>query len=103
MMDIRIYLERGIKELNLVPMDPYVLPEVVLSTDWMNTTFNNMRVYRMSAFEINTIQVDFDKNPFVTIDYYHPYTEIKSHYRLDGTLLKIPIHADGESEARFSE
>ncbi|KAI4466479.1 ubiquitin-conjugating enzyme e2 [Holotrichia oblita] len=101
-MDLRGYLRTGIKKLELVPMDPYVLPKAVVSTHWMNTTFENVTVYRMHTFEINSIRLDFDKNPFIVMDYYHPYLEINSHYRLDGNLLQIPIRGRGELESKYN-
>lgn len=103
LMDIRVHIRESIKELKIPAFKPYTFPAAHLTTGWMNATLTNIRSYYADVYEIDTFKIDFDNNPFIEMTYTYPYSQLKADYKLDGKLLQLTIHGEGDLELTFSK
>ncbi|GJQ84882.1 hypothetical protein Trydic_g500 [Trypoxylus dichotomus] len=101
MLNFKKYLPKGVKELRLVPMDPYELERATLDASWMKAEFTNLKLYNSFDFEVDYINVDLDNNN-IAVNLTQPYMEMKSHYKLAGQFLQFGLNGEGEIQANYT-
>lgn len=101
-LNFKRYLPKGIPQLKIAPMDPYVLERSSLETSWMKIAFTNIRLYNAYDFDIDFLDLDLENNT-IKLNLTQKYTELKCHYEMDGQLLEMKLEGNGDVEANFSK
>ncbi|GJQ84881.1 hypothetical protein Trydic_g499 [Trypoxylus dichotomus] len=101
LQDLSKELAKGVKELKLPPIDPYVIPELQVQTSWMNGTFTNIGVYNIDKYIVTDVEIDDGKAILLKIDV--PYLDTEFKYRIDGKLVQLNFIGEGNADARFSD
>ncbi|KRT86684.1 hemolymph juvenile hormone-binding protein, partial [Oryctes borbonicus] len=101
MLNLRKYLPKGIRELRLVPMDPYEVVKSTVEASGMKAELTNMKLYNAFNFEVDYLNVDLDANT-IKVNLTQPYMELKSHYKLVGNFLQFNLNGEGEGRSNFT-
>ncbi|XP_071455418.1 putative beta-carotene-binding protein [Hetaerina americana] len=96
--DLRPQLIKGIPELNVPPLEPLVLPEVIVSRGSNAANFKatgkNVKVFGAGSFEIQSLSTDLEKHEFnavITI----PRLFFDADYEVDAKILVLPLKGKG--------
>ncbi|GJQ84876.1 hypothetical protein Trydic_g494 [Trypoxylus dichotomus] len=93
------YLPEGVKELRLLSVKNYVVPEMTLKLPWANVTLKDAKFEPLYDYVVDTFNMDLDKGE-LKIKLSHKYISLKADYVLDGKLIQLNIHGEGKAEAK---
>lgn len=100
-------LLKGIPEVNLPPMDPFVLPIMVInrtsSNDLVkiNATVRNIRVEGARNLQVNGLKLEPAKHRG-EIRLTLPWTYVEMEYDVTGRLLTLPLQSKGFFRGNFT-
>lgn len=101
-LDFRQYLDKGVKELKLPSMNPYIVSKATFELPWGNGSLTNVMLYNAHAYEIEYCEFNLDEGT-IRLNVTNPTMEMKSHYELDGKILQFTLHGEGEMEGVVSK
>lgn len=103
MEEIRPYLPNGIPEMHLPSLEPLEVPHAELDTGaTFKAVFDNIRVYGLSSFIIQNVDVNLNKN-IVDLDILFPSVQTTADYTIKGRLLILQLNGNGRCEGNYSE
>ncbi|KRT83899.1 hemolymph juvenile hormone-binding protein [Oryctes borbonicus] len=102
---LRPQLEKGIKELDVPPLEPLPLDEITLKRGPTSTSITanitDIKVWGASKFEIQELRANVRKNKF-NFRVRLPYLYFQGKYDLDMQILLIKLRGKGPITGNFS-
>ncbi|XP_055383842.1 protein takeout-like [Condylostylus longicornis] len=101
---LRPKIAKGMPELNIPPLEPLDLGDLVISKKQdtgIDISVKNLRVYNATTFKIT----NFKSENFVghlTAELLLPRFEIEGFYSVEGRLLALPLKGSGDFHGSFS-
>ncbi|XP_059486361.1 uncharacterized protein LOC132202984 [Neocloeon triangulifer] len=103
---LRKYLQRGIPELNMDPLDPLRLDQLLMENGVGNVRvralFNNMTVLGAGNYTVITVKSDLSKLR-IDLGMRLPRLSAMGHYEVTGQVLLFPVRSRGDFWATFND
>ncbi|EFA03577.2 Circadian clock-controlled protein-like Protein [Tribolium castaneum] len=100
---LRAHFKRGIPEFSLPPMNPLILPQVLLENeDNFNAEFKNVEIFHLDQLVIQDIGFNLSRNEFET-KLIFPKLRIKSNYHVKGRILFFELDGNGPADGNFTD
>lgn len=102
---LRPKLTTGIPEIGLPPMDPLVLPEVVIfrgGSGQMKAIGHDIKITGISNFKTNYIKADVD-NLEIDVSVFFPYLRYEGQYDVNARFVNIPVKGKGPMRGNATE
>ncbi|XP_041973946.1 uncharacterized protein LOC121729489 [Aricia agestis] len=100
--ELRPHLLRGIPEIRVPSIDPYVVDELRPVQGNLNVLFKNVRVTGAGDFQMKRLDVDIESrrvNTTITV----PALHFEGYYSVDAHVLSVPIKGSGNFAANLTE
>ncbi|XP_063991770.1 uncharacterized protein LOC135170149 [Diachasmimorpha longicaudata] len=98
-------LVKGIPSLKIPPMDPLVLPSLVIDRNLdaikVKANLTNVRVYGGTNYKIDELHAQPDALT-VALKAQFPYIHVKGSYDVKGTLLLLTLNGNGGFKGNFT-
>ncbi|KAK9686883.1 hemolymph juvenile hormone binding protein (JHBP) [Popillia japonica] len=92
--NLRPLMSKGIPEFDIPSCEPLIIPEVIIDQGngpvSVKSTYNDVRVYGPTQFELKSIKIDLDKDK-VSLKVWLPRLELNCQYSMEGRVLMLPI------------
>lgn len=102
---LRPYLEKGIPELDVPPLEPLLLDEIKLrsgpSSTKIDANFTNVKVWGPSTYQILELKPDV-KNMIFAFKILIPELKFKGNYEIDMNILFVKYKGSGPMEGSFT-
>ncbi|KAG8221915.1 hypothetical protein J437_LFUL002474 [Ladona fulva] len=96
--NIRPQLAKGISQMQVPPLEPFVLPVLQVERDnealQVTAILKNLKVKGASAFQINKLRTDI-KNNLIELSVTLPHLDVTTDYDVKGRLLLVPLNGKG--------
>ncbi|KAJ9577458.1 hypothetical protein L9F63_005959 [Diploptera punctata] len=103
---IRPTLKKGVPELNLVPLEPLVIPRMEYEEGTGNFRFKqvmtNMKMLGLSNYVVRGVKVDLDALR-LEVDLFTPTMQFEFDYEMEGKILLLPIQGSGDGIFNFTD
>ncbi|CAH0387211.1 unnamed protein product [Bemisia tabaci] len=103
--DLRPHLKQGIPELNVPPIDPLFLPEIVVAGSVekgrgqpLRAVATNVKVLGAGDYKVQKLVVDLKKTIYY-VNMTFPFLKIEANYDMDAKILNIPLKGRGPLKA----
>ncbi len=92
-------MARGVPELNILPLEPLIVPQIQIINDngnfKLNGKYKNVRINGGSNIRVTDVKSDI-KTLRVDVKLQIPKLEIKGNFDVFGQALVLPIRAKGD-------
>ncbi|XP_065337820.1 uncharacterized protein LOC135938172 [Cloeon dipterum] len=103
---LRKYLQRGIPELNMDPLDPLRMDQLLMENGVGNVRvralFNNMTVLGAGNYSVITVKSDLSRLR-IDLGMRLPRISAMGHYEVSGQVLLFPVKSKGDFWATFND
>lgn len=104
--NLRPYLENGIPELLVPPIDPLLVPNITIKQQagaiQLDSVFTNMYFDGGSQYHLRGVRIDPSKDRF-RLKIWFPQLYMTSNYDISGRLLMLPLKGMGVCQGNFSK
>ncbi|XP_044752569.1 uncharacterized protein LOC123312284 [Coccinella septempunctata] len=103
----RPYVIEGIKELNIPPIDPFILPyasvnRTISELVSINSVLRNAKTLGLGNYVVDNVSVDLP-NHAIEFRYTLPWAYLEMEYDVSGQLLQIPLQSKGFFKGNFTD
>ena len=101
------YLVKGIPELNFPPIEPFIIPEIKISSillgqSSLTLTIGNLRFFGAKDLSVKDVNIDLDKLVF-KFKILMPHVPLNSTYSIKGDLGIAILDSSGLAEATYGK
>ncbi|XP_026326629.1 protein takeout-like [Hyposmocoma kahamanoa] len=94
------YFTKGIKELDVPPLDPVKLDDIDINGNGLNLSFTDANMYGISNAVITNLKLDIGKDDETFSLQFKSNMTLMAKYVINGRILILPIQGKGDAKVK---